>query len=141
MAFTLPDLPYAYDALEPHFDAKTMEIHHTKHHAGYASKVSAALEGHALAEKPIEEVLQNLDTVDNSIRQGVINNGGGYANHNLFAQVDVRIFDIFLAKVELTFSLASHNLISGGPDNLKIDFWRKMKIGVWGPKAGFLNFF
>jgi Superoxide dismutase len=84
MAFTLRDLPYAHDALEPHFDAKTMEIHHTKHHAGYAAKVSAALEGHSLADKPIEEVLQNLDSIDASIRQGVINNGGGYANHNLF---------------------------------------------------------
>ena len=84
MAFTLPDLPYDYDALEPHIDARTMEIHHTKHHNGYATKVTAALEGHEFAELDIEEVLKRIKEVPEGIRQNVINNGGGYANHNLF---------------------------------------------------------
>ncbi|MEX0822945.1 MAG: superoxide dismutase [Balneolaceae bacterium] len=84
MAYKLPDLPYDFDALEPHIDARTMEIHHGKHHQGYTNKVNAALEGHELASKPIEEVLRNIDKVPADIRQGVINNGGGYANHKLF---------------------------------------------------------
>jgi len=84
MAFTLPDLPYEFDALEPHIDARTMEIHHGKHHNGYTRKTNAALEGHEFAELPIEEVLQRIDEVPEDIRQNVINNGGGYANHKLF---------------------------------------------------------
>lgn len=84
MAYTLPELPYAYDALEPHIDARTMEIHHTKHHNGYCTKVNAALEGSKFAEMPIEEVLKNISDIPENIRQGVINNGGGFANHNLF---------------------------------------------------------
>jgi Fe-Mn family superoxide dismutase len=84
MAYKLPDLPYDFDALEPHIDSRTMEIHHGKHHQGYTNKVNAALEGHELASKPIEEVLRNIDKVPADIRQGVINNGGGYANHKLF---------------------------------------------------------
>ena len=84
MAYTLPDLPYAYDALEPHFDARTMEIHHTKHHNGYTTKVNAALEGHDFANLEIEEVLTRINEVPDSVRQNVINNGGGYANHKLF---------------------------------------------------------
>lgn len=84
MAFTLPDLPYDFDALEPHIDARTMEIHHGKHHNGYTRKTNAALEGHEFAELPIEEVLQRIDEVPEDIRQNVINNGGGYANHKLF---------------------------------------------------------
>ena len=84
MAFTLPDLPYEFDALEPHIDARTMEIHHGKHHNGYTRKTNAALEGHEFAELPIEEVLQRVDEVPEDIRQNVINNGGGYANHKLF---------------------------------------------------------
>lgn len=84
MAYQLPELPYAYDALEPNFDARTMEIHHTKHHKGYTDKVNAALEGHVFAELPIEEVLQRINEVPESARQAVINNGGGYANHKLF---------------------------------------------------------
>ena len=63
MAYTLPDLPYAYNALEPYIDARTMEIHHTKHHQGYVNKVNAALEGLDLANKPVEEVLKNIDKV------------------------------------------------------------------------------
>ncbi len=80
MAFTLPDLPYAYDALEPHFDARTMEIHHTKHHAAYTNNLNAALEGTDLAGKSIEEILANVAGASAAVR----NNGGGYYNHNLF---------------------------------------------------------
>ncbi len=84
MAFELPDLPYDYDALEPHIDERTMRIHHTKHHQGYTNKVNAALEGHEFADLPIEEVLQRIGEVPDNVRQAVINNGGGYANHKLF---------------------------------------------------------
>lgn len=84
MAFKLPDLPYDYDALEPHIDEKTMTIHHTKHHQGYTNKLNAALEGHEFADLPIEEVLQRIDEVPEDKRQAVINNGGGFANHSLF---------------------------------------------------------
>lgn len=84
MAYKLPDLPYAYDALEPHIDARTMEIHHTKHHQGYTNKVNAALEGHEFANLPIEDVLSRINEVPEDIRQNVVNNGGGFANHKLF---------------------------------------------------------
>lgn len=84
MAYTLPELPYAYDALEPHFDARTMEIHHSKHHNAYIQKVNDALAGHDLANHTIEEVLQNIDKVPADKKQAVINNGGGHANHTLF---------------------------------------------------------
>lgn len=84
MAYTLPDLPYDYDALEPHIDARTMKIHHTKHHQGYTNKVNAALEGHEFADLDIEEVLRRIDEVPSDVKQAVINSGGGYANHNLF---------------------------------------------------------
>ncbi len=88
MAYELPPLPYAYDALEPHIDARTMEIHHTKHHQGYVSKVNAALEGHAdLAARPIEQLLREIESVPDGIRQAVINNGGGHANHTMFWQI------------------------------------------------------
>jgi superoxide dismutase, Fe-Mn family len=79
MAFELPQLPYAYDALEPHIDARTMEIHHGKHHAGYTSKLNAALEGTDMAGKDIESLLR-----DHSDHGGVRNNGGGFWNHTLF---------------------------------------------------------
>ncbi|MDZ7695075.1 MAG: superoxide dismutase [Balneolaceae bacterium] len=84
MAFELPDLPYAYDALEPHIDEQTMKIHHTKHHQGYTDKLNAALKGHKFAELPIEDVLRRIGEVPESKRQAVINSGGGFANHNLF---------------------------------------------------------
>ncbi|MCC5933724.1 MAG: superoxide dismutase [Candidatus Cyclonatronum sp.] len=84
MAFTLPELPYAYDALEPHFDAKTMEIHHTKHHNAYITKANDALAGTELADASVEEVLTNLDKLPADKKQGVINNAGGHANHTLF---------------------------------------------------------
>jgi len=83
MAFTLPELGYAYDALVPHFDAKTMEIHHTKHHSGYTKKLNAAIEGTDLADKSIEEILTGLDMDNSAVR----NNGGGYYNHSLFWKV------------------------------------------------------
>lgn len=84
MAYELPVLPYNYDALEPYIDERTMKIHHTKHHQGYTNKVNAALEGHEFADLPIEKVLQRINEVPENIRQTVINNGGGYANHKLF---------------------------------------------------------
>jgi len=84
MAYTLPELPYAYDALEPHFDARTMEIHHSKHHQGYTNNVNAALEGTDLADASIEEVLTNITSLPADKQQAVINNGGGFANHSLF---------------------------------------------------------
>lgn len=88
MAFKLPELPYAYDALEPHIDARTMEIHHGKHHAGYTSKLNAALEGHgSLASKSIEDLLSDLNSLPESVRGAVRNNGGGFANHTLFWEV------------------------------------------------------
>ncbi|WP_058307436.1 superoxide dismutase SodA [Gracilibacillus massiliensis] len=83
--FTLPELPYGYDALEPHIDKETMNIHHTKHHNTYVTKLNAALEGHDdLANKSIEDILANLDSVPENIRTAVRNNGGGHANHSLF---------------------------------------------------------
>ncbi len=83
MAFELPKLPYAYDALEPHIDARTMEIHHGKHHAGYTNNLNAAIEGTDLAGKSIEDILKNLDMNNTAVR----NNGGGYYNHDLFWKV------------------------------------------------------
>ena len=80
MAFELPKLPYAYDALEPHIDAKTMEIHHTKHHNGYTTKLNAAIEGTDHAGKSIEDILTGLDMKNSAVR----NNGGGFFNHSLF---------------------------------------------------------
>jgi Fe-Mn family superoxide dismutase len=85
MAYELPDLPYSYDALEPAVDAKTMEIHHSKHHQGYVNKLNKALEGHdQLAQKPVEQLLNEIEDVPDEIMQDVINNGGGHANHSLF---------------------------------------------------------
>ncbi|MES2573451.1 MAG: superoxide dismutase [Bacteroidota bacterium] len=80
MAFELPQLPYAYDALEPHIDAKTMEIHHSKHHNAYTTNLNAAIAGTELEGKTIEEILANLDLKNVAVR----NNGGGFYNHNLF---------------------------------------------------------
>ena len=84
MAYSLPDLPYDYKALEPHIDAQTMEIHHTKHHQTYIDKVNAALEGTEFADKPIEEVIKSLDKIPTDKRTVVRNNGGGHINHSLF---------------------------------------------------------
>ncbi|MDE2638151.1 MAG: superoxide dismutase [Chloroflexota bacterium] len=87
MAFELPSLPYAEDALEPHIDARTMGIHHGKHHAAYTSNLNAAIEGTSLDGMSIEAILGDLDAAPEGIRTAVRNNGGGYANHNLFWQI------------------------------------------------------
>lgn len=88
MAHQLPPLPYAFDALEPHIDAQTMEIHHDRHHATYVNNLNAALEGHAdLQAKSVEELISNLDAVPEAIRTAVRNNGGGHANHTLFWEI------------------------------------------------------
>jgi Fe-Mn family superoxide dismutase len=84
MAFTLPELPYAHDALEPHIDARTMEIHHGKHHQAYVDNANKALEGTDLADAPVEEVLAKLDSLPDDVRTAVRNNAGGHANHSLF---------------------------------------------------------
>ena len=85
MSHELPDLSYAHDALEPHIDTQTMEIHHGKHHTAYIAKLNAALEGHDdLAGKSIEDLVGDLDSVPENIRGAVRNNGGGHANHSLF---------------------------------------------------------
>lgn len=83
MAFTLPDLPYSFDALEPHIDARTMEIHHDKHHAGYTKKLNAAIENTNLESDDIEIILSDLDMSNSAVR----NNGGGFFNHSLFWNV------------------------------------------------------
>ena len=83
MSFQLPDLNYGFDSLEPHIDAKTMQIHHGKHHAGYTSKLNAAVEGTDLEGRSIEDLLSNLDLSNSAVR----NNGGGYYNHCLFWEI------------------------------------------------------
>ena len=88
MAYELPKLPYAYDALEPHIDARTMEIHHTKHHQTYITNVNNALKDKPeLAAKPVEDLISNLAAVPEDIRTVVRNNGGGHANHSFFWQI------------------------------------------------------
>ena len=87
MAYKLPELTYAYDALEPHIDAKTMEIHHTKHHQTYITNVNAALEGTEFADKDVNELIANLDAIPADKQTAVRNNGGGHANHTLFWEV------------------------------------------------------
>ena len=86
MAYKLPELPYGYDALEPHIDARTMEIHHSKHHNGYVTKVNAALEGTGI-DKSIEDLVSDLRSIPDDKRNAVRNNGGGHANHSLFWSV------------------------------------------------------
>jgi Fe-Mn family superoxide dismutase len=88
MAYELPPLPYAFDALEPHIDARTMEVHHGGHHKAYVTNLNKALEGQAgLAAKPVEQLMREIRLVPENIRQAVINNGGGHANHTLFWQL------------------------------------------------------
>src|ERR687883_2156374 len=84
MAFEVPDLPYPYDALEPHIDEATMKLHHDKHHQAYVDKANGALEGTEWADKPIEEVVKNLSQIPDDKRTVVRNNGGGHLNHTLF---------------------------------------------------------
>jgi Fe-Mn family superoxide dismutase len=88
MAHTLPSLPYAFDALEPHIDTKTMEIHHGKHHQAYVTNLNAALDKHPeLHAKSVEDLLRDINAVPEDIRPAVRNNGGGHANHSMFWQV------------------------------------------------------
>src|SRR4051794_20406612 len=88
MAYELPPLPYPFDALEPHIDARTMEIHHDRHHATYVNNLNKALEGQPnLAAMSVEELLRNINQVPESARTAVRNNGGGHANHSLFWQI------------------------------------------------------
>lgn len=84
MAYTLPQLPYAYDALEPNIDTKTMEIHHTKHHQTYINNINAAIEGTEWEKLSVEELVSKVNEVPEDIKNVVINNGGGHANHSLF---------------------------------------------------------
>ncbi|HBP29692.1 MAG TPA: superoxide dismutase [Mn] [Advenella kashmirensis] len=87
MSYTLPALPYAYDALEPNIDAQTMEIHYTKHHQTYINNLNAALEGANLPKPAVEQLIADIDKLPESVRAAVRNNGGGHANHSLFWQV------------------------------------------------------
>jgi Fe-Mn family superoxide dismutase len=87
MAYSVPDLGYAFDALEPHIDARTMEIHHDKHHGAYVTNLNAALEGTEWMDRPIEAVLANLEILPEEKRTAVRNNGGGHANHTLFWEI------------------------------------------------------
>ena len=87
MAYTVPDLAYPFDALEPHIDARTMEIHHDKHHAAYVTNLNAALEGTEWMDRPIDAVLANLENIPEEKRAPVRNNGGGHANHTLFWEI------------------------------------------------------
>jgi superoxide dismutase, Fe-Mn family len=87
MAYSVPPLPYGFDALEPHIDARTMEIHHDKHHAAYVTNLNAALEGTEWMDRPIEAVLGNLEILPEDKRTAVRNNGGGHANHTLFWEI------------------------------------------------------
>jgi Fe-Mn family superoxide dismutase len=87
MAHSVPPLPYAFDALEPHIDARTMEIHHDKHHAAYVTNLNAALEGTEWMDRPLEAVLGNLEILPDDKRTAVRNNGGGHANHTLFWEI------------------------------------------------------
>jgi Fe-Mn family superoxide dismutase len=87
MAYSVPDLPYAYDALEPHIDEATMRVHHDKHHQAYVDKANAALEGTEWADRDVEEVLKNLSSLPDDKQGPVRNNGGGHYNHSLFWQM------------------------------------------------------
>ena len=87
MAYSIPDLAYAFDALEPHIDARTMEIHHDKHHAAYVNNLNAALEGTEWMDRPIDSVLTSLEIIPEDKRAAVRNNGGGHANHTLFWEI------------------------------------------------------
>ena len=87
MAFQVPDLPYAYDALEPYIDEATMRVHHDKHHAAYVANANAALEGTEWADRPLESILDNLDLLPEDKRTAVRNNAGGHANHSLFWEI------------------------------------------------------
>src|SRR5437763_1877630 len=113
--FKLPELGYSYDALEPHIDAQTMEIHYTKHHNTYVTKLNEAIEkAPDFKDKPIEEILKNLDALPEEVRGAIRNNGGGHYNHTLFWE------SMKPGGKELSGKLADHiNLEFGGLDGLK----------------------
>jgi len=118
MAFELPELPYAFDALEPHIDARTMEIHYGKHHAGYTKKLNAAVEGTDLANMKIEDILANVSKHSTAVR----NNGGGYYNHSLFWSIMEPTAE---ADGEPTARMNIHKAIErdfGSFDNFKSEF-------------------
>ncbi|MGI8974777.1 MAG: superoxide dismutase [Gaiella sp.] len=116
MAHTVPDLGYAFDALEPHIDARTMEIHHDKHHAAYVTNLNAALEGTGLEGLAIDELIGDLDRVPEDKRTAVRNNGGGHANHTLFWELMAPG-----GATEPTGSLAAAVTRFGGLDKLKTE--------------------
>jgi Fe-Mn family superoxide dismutase len=126
MPHVLPELGYAYDALEPFVDAQTMKIHHQKHHATYVNKLNAALEGHSdLAEKSPEDLIRHLDQVPEEIRTAVRNHGGGHVNHTFF-------WKILKPMVDFTGEVAEAiNAKYGGLDNFKKEFL-KTAMGVFG---------
>jgi superoxide dismutase, Fe-Mn family len=144
MPFTLPDLPYAFNALEPHIDAKTMEIHHDKHHGTYVSKLNAALEkAPSFQGKPIEEIVRSLESIPADIRTAVRNHGGGHLNHSLFWKMlspggggspsgalskaidrDFGSFDSFKEQ----FSTAATNVFGSGWAWLCVDTKKKLTI-------------
>lgn len=140
--FTLPDLPYGYDALEPYIDAETMKIHHTKHHQAYLDKFNAALETHPeLPEMTAEEMLKKLDSLPEDIRTVVRNAGGGYVNHNIFwktmgpensrsSKVDEMLVRDFgsVEKFSEDFSASAASLFGSGWTWLVMDNMGKLKI-------------
>jgi Fe-Mn family superoxide dismutase len=143
MAFEVPPLPYAYDALEPHIDEATMRLHHDKHHQAYVDKANAALEGTEWEGKPVEDVLKNLDSLPADKQKAVRNNGGGHYNHSLFWEwmspdgggspsgaladaIDSAFgsFDDFRAKLDVVGSANQDNPISDGRTPLLgVDVW------------------
>jgi Fe-Mn family superoxide dismutase len=128
MAHSLPPLPYAHDALEPHIDKQTMEIHHGKHHAAYVNNLNAALEKHPdLQSKSVEDLIRNINTVPDAIRTAVRNNGGGHVNHTMFWQIMAP-----KAGGAPTGAIADGiNAAFGGFDKFKEEF-KKAAIGRFG---------
>jgi Fe-Mn family superoxide dismutase len=144
MSFSLPELTYGYDALEPYIDARTMEIHHQKHHGGYVTKVNAALEGESQwKEKSIEDILISLNNLPESIRTAVRNNGGGHYNHSIFwkimgpnsggepsAEIGEEINKIFgsFSKFKEEFSTTAANRFGSGWAWLVLDSTGKLAV-------------
>ena len=126
MAHELPELGYEYDALEPFFDARTMEIHHSKHHAGYVKKLNKALEGHdGLLKKDVKDLIKDLNELPDEVKKGVRNNGGGHYNHSLFWKIlkkDVEPKGEVVEKIKVDY---------GSVDDFKEKF-REMALSVFG---------
>ena len=126
MAYELPKLDYPFDALEPFIDAKTMEIHHDKHHAGYVKKLNVAIEGHEeLQDKPIENLIRDVNSVSDEIRVAVRNNGGGHLNHTFFWKLlkkDVKPEGAIVDQIKKDF---------GSMDSFKEEF-KKAAVGQFG---------